>query len=243
MTNRIGLLVCVSALGMWSAGCGGPAPVAETDAGRDVGTTVDDAGIDAGQIADAGTDARAADAFTPRDTNPDGFVPGGGILTLSERCPPFTPCGGSIVGTWRYESICIEHAEALSVFPSICVPGTVIESGGGTVTGMVTATPTSIRRMIDTSTNATVLINSTCSALGCATIQSMVMSRVPGATASCTAAGTTPAQCRCAITFTTSIDETQGYTIAGNVMTTADMSRSTSASTREPGGCSTARRA
>lgn len=156
------------------------------------------------------------------DANVDAFVPGGGTITLSEGCPAFTPCGGSIVGTWQYESICIEHSEVLGAFPAICRTGTVIEEGGGTVDGTITATDSSITRTISTSTSATILINATCSALGCDSIQTMVRDMAPGSTATCAAAGTTPERCRCMITFVTTIDETQSYSITGDTMTTGD---------------------
>jgi hypothetical protein len=219
--NRIVLFVLV-AQGAAAAGCGGPAPTRTGDAGQDAFVAMADTGTDDAGAVDGGRDAGAVDAFAPVDANADAFVPGGGTITLSESCPDFVPCGGSIVGTWQYDSICIEHSEILGAFPAICATGTVIESGGGTVTGMVTATATSVTRTIDTSTDATILINATCSALGCASIQSMVESMVPGATAMCTEAGTTPERCRCMITFTTTIDDTQDYTITGNTMTTAD---------------------
>jgi hypothetical protein len=218
VTDRIGLLAFVAAaLAMSSvAGCGGPA-VSDVDAGRDAagsdtGTTLDE---DGGSL-----DARAPDAFVPPDANRDAFVPGGGTITLSEDCPDFVPCGGSIVGTWAYESICIEHSEITGAFPLICATGTVIEAGGGTVDGTITATETSITRRIDTATNATILINPTCSGLGCDNLEMMVESMVPGAMATCVEAGTTPERCRCDVTFNTTIDETQTYTITGNTMTT-----------------------
>lgn len=211
MTNvhlRIGLLSALVAI----AGCGGPSP---TDAGVDLDTPA--------EMTDAGTDAPVIPSDTPADSGVMSDTPpaGDAVITIADGCPAFSPCGGDPIGTWQYDSICIEESGIEALFAAQC-PGTEILSGTGTADGLVEITATQITRMITTSVTAQVAVGGdTCIGI-CAAIPSVVRDMVPGATATCVS-GTDGAgndTCTCDVTFGSTLDETNAYTTEGNTIVT-----------------------
>lgn len=202
------LLIALCASSLLAVGCGGSDT---TDAGPDSPTGMVDAGTDVG----AAVDAPVVDA--PRDAPDAPRTPiGPATITIQETCPAFTACGGDPVGMWTYQSICIEEAGIESLFAGTC-PGTEILSGSGSANGVVTITPTTITRMIDTDVTAQVQVGSRTCINICATIPGVVMMMVPGATASCTRGmdGMGNATCLCDVVFTSTLDESNTYEIQG----------------------------
>lgn len=217
--NKHGLWLVMASL-VW--GCGGDDP--GMDSGVDTGATVDTGGgtdtgapVDGGGT-DAGSDAAATDAPVML---PDAGTPiGEAEITLAESCPAFEACGGDILGTWNYQSICIEESEILDPINGVCA-NSIILSASGTARGVVTITPTQIQREIATSVSAVVSLGPTCTAL-CGGAAPIIMMRFPGTSATC-AVDAGDGRCHCSVIFVNELEETNGYTIeGGDTLVTTD---------------------
>ena len=138
------------ALALVLAGCDGDG---DTDAGpsADAGPGGGDAGTDGG-----GSDAGAGDAG-PFDVGSCSAAP----ASIEADCP-FTACGGTLDGSWCYESLCIDRDHLFGGFGG-CAASDVDWSGvSGTVTGRVVFDGTTVTRIATTQLSGTVGVPSSC---------------------------------------------------------------------------------
>lgn len=218
--------------------------VEDSGSGTDAGGTADAGGTDAGTT-DAGmTDAGGAtDAGT--DAGPE--VDAGpatcemGRIRIEEACSGFTACGGDLVGSWCYSEICVTKDELLGpalmneLIPEGCDGDDItIVTSSGTVTGTVdfaepgAAAPGKVTRTLASSAMGTFIVANECVLFGsCAATGGAVNGALGDmGDASCTnRPGSSPLECDCDVTFTTSVemadedyvaDETGGtFTIDG----------------------------
>jgi hypothetical protein len=195
------------------SGTGGP----DSGGGVDSGTGTDSGGggMDAGGDDDAGPDP---DAGGMTDAGVDASSPTAGAITFMEVCPPFTPCGGDLTGTWRYDGVCVTHAEVEAALTDACATATFI-SGTGSVDGTVSFDATTVMRDGTTSLSIVANIPAACTfSLPCATVvatQIETMAMVDSAT--CVDAAAPADGCDCTIMDSEVISESDPYTATGNV--------------------------
>lgn len=187
-----------------------PGPDASsTTPGPDAATT---AGSDA---AAAGPDAATAGADA---STPDGGLPAPANFTasLSNSCP-FTACGGNLLGTWDYTSLCVTSADFVSPIVGTCA-GATTKSFAGTGSGRVAFSATHVTRSVQFTGTAVIHLPASCAALGCAIAQQAIVA-LGGAFASATCADGAPNGCDCTmpVTFTNTGADT--YSVAGNRLT------------------------
>lgn len=206
LLSLVGSLALVLAVG-----CNNPSEVLDTGGGVDVGAGEDTGGELDGGARDAGSDA-PSDAGVPTDTRV-----GDAVVTFAAACPTFSSCGGDVVGTWNYTSICIENDEIVGPFQETC-PGTVLLSGSGSASGVITITDTEISRMVQTSVNVTVVLGESCTGL-CRAAAGIIESRVAGSSASCAVDGG-DSLCHCDVAFGSTVDTTDTYTLGKGILLT-----------------------
>lgn len=213
MRRELSVLAIASTL----AACGNDTP-STVDAGTDAGMVTLDGGAD-----DAGADAGATDGGSDAGTTPtDAPMSDAGsldaLISFAAECPAFSPCGGDVIGTWNYESICITNDEVTGPFEGTC-PGTELLMGSGAASGVVTLTGTEITRTVSTSVEVTIALGSSCTAL-CSAAPGIIESRLPGSTVTC-AVDSGDGRCHCDLAYGSAVDETEGYTLTKGGIVTA----------------------
>ena len=175
-------------------------------------------GSSSGSANDAGVVAAGADASS--STGPDSGAPPGAdaahaepadfTISVAASCPS-SPCGGAVLGTWDYASLCIPEAELLDPIKAFCPTATLL-SASGTGRGRVTFGALSVVRDIDWSGTGSLNVPEACSLGGCANAQAALRMVPSFATATCT--GT--ADCACTVPLSGSTLGEDAYTQAGS---------------------------
>jgi hypothetical protein len=208
----VGIIVAV--------GCGGSSSdVAATDAGSDAPTTPTDSGAtDSGTTDSGATDAKSDAPIV---------VPGTEQTVQYGSCATFTPCGGDPKGAWTYAAGgCLDAIDVAS----FCATGT-ITNPSVKVKGTVTINATTIDRLAQVTTSATVGIPKVCvdqipipafrNCPGIETALKLAPPNGPGFdTATCTSDGS--GGCSCAASNTEITKTTATYTATGNTITTGN---------------------
>ena len=196
------------------AGCGDDDGMVPGDAGsgdRDSG-----GGVDAGRIDSGGVDSGAGtDAGPGTDGGTDaGPSPTARPIEFEESCPELTPCGGDLVGAWRYDGVCVTHAEVEAELAGSC-PSASFISGSGSVDGTVVFDDTTITRDGTTIISIVVNVPATCTmGAGCTLVAAAIeaMAMVDSVTCADAADG-----CDCTIGDTEIVSDSDPYVVAGNV--------------------------
>ncbi|MEQ8277284.1 MAG: hypothetical protein RMA76_02015 [Deltaproteobacteria bacterium] len=201
---------------------------------RDAGDTARDAGeiADAGTNADAGsTDAGSTDAGAMRDGGPGASRDageardagstrdGGSVRDAGPRpvvCnPTFGPtdaCGGDPVGVWTYAAACTDqdfYADLATICPGVQVSNQLVTTGG-TVELRANGTFT---RSVTTVVTADSSWPAVCATQGCSAIQQLLT--LNGLTASCSPGG---GGCDCTISGEVGTFDNGAYTVNGSVI-------------------------
>jgi len=164
-----------------------------------------------------GNDGGGSDGPTQKSDSSTTGGPSAATVDLKESCPTFTPCGGSVEGTWDYTSGCAELD--LSQLKQAC-SGITISDTSATVTGRVVFGAGQVNRTYTATGQAKLFVPAVCAqpAGGCTVLQSEIQSG--GDTATCTDDGN--GGCNCNITSTTSDDKIDSYTVQGDTIVTGD---------------------
>ncbi|MEN9796629.1 MAG: hypothetical protein RL653_325 [Pseudomonadota bacterium] len=193
---------------------GACAAVAPVDAGTDAGTG-QDAGSDAGTAADAGQGG-AQDAGSDAGTSaPDAGVVDGGTEQLPTipvqfgSCGTLSACGGSLQGSWVYDSYCL--ADVFAPVRQLC-SSIAVTAEAGTVVGKLDFNATTVTRKLDLQISGSFLVPTTCWAGQCSMLQGLVANNFPGATCTSAAAG----GCECNVTRGYLRNDTSPYTVTGS---------------------------
>jgi hypothetical protein len=149
--------------------------------------------------------------------NPDSSNTGGpspANVDLKDSCPSFTPCGGSVEGTWDYTGGCAEID--LSQLKQAC-SGITVSDMSATVTGRVVFDAVQVVRQYTATGKAKISVPAVCAqpAGGCTVLQTEMGN---GTTCSDDGSG----GCNCNFTTTTSDDKTDTYTVQGDTVVTGD---------------------
>jgi hypothetical protein len=143
--------------------------------------------------------------------------PGGtpGTVTLADTCPTFTPCGGTLPGTWHYTNACFEKSALFpsSLFTNIgCGTPAFGALSSSTIIGSVAFATTQVTRSgtVSLTLNITTTSGGYCT---CGNLQSALAYAYSAAV--CTGTAT----CVCTVTFDGSVNDSTAYTAAGNVIT------------------------
>jgi hypothetical protein len=167
--------------------------LAAADAGTDAGVS---AGNDAGTVLDAGV----VDAGTEQ------------LPTLPVQfgsCGTLTSCGGSLVGSWVYDSYCL--ADVFAPVRQLCSSITVTAQAG-TVLGKLDFNATTVTRRLELELTGSFLVPQSCWPGQCSMLQGLVASNFPGATCMTAAAG----GCQCDVVRSYVRNDTSPYTVTGN---------------------------
>jgi len=140
--------------------------------------------------------------------------PAAANVSLADSCPSFTPCGGSVEGTWDYTGGCAEVD--LSQLKQAC-SGITVSDTSATVTARVVFAAGEVNRTYTATGKAKLNVPAVCAqpAGGCTALQAAI-----GADATCSDDGS--GGCNCNITSTASDDKTDTYTVQGNTVVTGD---------------------
>jgi hypothetical protein len=156
-------------------------------------------------------------------------------------CGKVSPCGGSIVGTWKIQDACANSASA--PLADMECSGETLQIGSLNASGTVTFNADMTYTVsVNESFSETLNTPTTCLTMGGATVSCSDLSATASAAAmgldggmtkaSCATAGS---NCACTITASNEVDnETGTYTLSGNTFTTTptgSMSSSMSSST------------
>ena len=188
-----------SGMGGTDSGGGG------TDSGG--GGTDSGGGLDAGGGTDAGMGTDAGG-------DPDAGSPTARPITFMETCPDFTACGGDLTGTWRYDGVCVTHAEVEAELQGACPTASFI-SGTGSIDGTVSFDGTNVMRDSTTTLSLVANIPMACTmGLACSLVDGVIMGMTMVDSVTCVdaAMGT---GCDCTITDTETISENDPYTVTG----------------------------
>ncbi|CAN5680801.1 hypothetical protein BH09MYX1_BH09MYX1_60630 [soil metagenome] len=194
------LLFVSSMLAVASVACsdgGGSAPLPTSDAGT---------GTDAQSTTDTGT--TPLDSGTVVTGDPTAID-----VSFAGSCPGATPCGGAVVGTWDYTSVCVN--EPFDAFKKSC-PTAKVTNEKGTVKGRVIFDGTNVKRTSTVSFSATIDVPAECSSGQCAAVEAALKG---AGTASCKASG---GGCLCDLALTDKANETNAYTVQGTQVQIAD---------------------
>ena len=217
----VGLVCALVAL----AGCGDDDGTAPVDGG---GSDIDGGGStpDAGGGIDGG--AGGEDGGTVADAGPvDAYLPPPSCtssrIRIEETCAPaFTACGGPVLGEWCYAEICIEKDELLEQalmqpgVPADCDTSDItVVSSSGSADGSLGFGPTSVRRVVTTEAIGVFHLTPDCMIVNCRAPEGALDAALNGV-GSATCTNGTPDGCDCEITFTSSIDDTNDYTVVGD---------------------------
>jgi hypothetical protein len=135
-------------------------------------------------------------------------------VQLGGTCPAFTPCGGSLSGTYDYTGGCV--ADALSSLKTAC-PTADTSKLTLKVTGSIYfLANAALHRNVTAVLGGSLTIPQACSFGQCATAQSQLTAS--GLTATCT--GTT--DCTCTVSKTDKQTSATTFTVNGNTVTTGD---------------------
>ena len=161
--------------------------------------------------------AACSSAPTSNNNNDSGTTTGGpsaANVSLADSCPSFTPCGGSVEGTWDYTGGCAEVD--LSQLKQAC-SGITVTDTSATVTARVVFAAGEVNRTYTATGKAKLNVPAVCAqpAGGCTALQSAI-----GGTATCSDDGS--GGCNCNITSTTNDDQIDSYTVQGNTVVTGD---------------------
>lgn len=138
-------------------------------------------------------------------------------ITFADTCPAFTPCGGTLTGTWFYTGICVTYAELIGQAGSAC-PSATASGGSGTASGVVYFSGSTVTRRLTGSASGTVKVPAACvGGQTCATVQSLLATL--GLSGTCATDGS--GGCDCSVTSPLNIDQTAAvYTVSGNNLIT-----------------------
>lgn len=211
------------------AGCGDDDGTVPEDSGaaEDAGSSTPDGGggIDGGSGVDAGApvDAGPVDAYLPPPSCEASRI------RIEETCAPaFAACGGPVLGAWCYAEICIEKDELLAQalmqpgVPADCDTSDItVVSSTGTVEGTLDFSATSVHRVVSTEASGVFHLTPDCMIVNCRATEGALDAALEG-TGSATCTNGTPDGCDCEITFTSSIDDTDDYTVLGDAIVFAN---------------------
>jgi hypothetical protein len=143
--------------------------------------------------------------------------PSAATVSLQDTCPDFTPCGGSVEGTWDYTGGCAELD--LSQLKQAC-SGIAVSDTSATVTARVVFAAGQVNRTYTATGKAKLNVPAVCAqpAGGCTVLPSEIQSG--GNTATCTDDGS--GGCNCNITSTTNDEKVDSYTVQGETVVTGD---------------------
>jgi hypothetical protein len=172
-------------------------------------SSIDNTGKDAGNTNN--------DSGTTNNDSGTTTGPSAATVSLESQCPSFTPCGGSVEGTWDYTGGCAELD--LSQLQQAC-SGITVSDTSATVTARVVFAAGQVHRTYTATGKATLHVPSVCAqpAGGCTVLQSEIQSG--GNTATCSDDGS--GGCNCNITATTNDDASTSYSVQGNTVVTGD---------------------
>jgi len=154
------------------------------------------------------------DGANPQNDSSTTGGPTAANIDLKDTCPSFTPCGGSVEGTWDYTGGCAELD--LSDLKQAC-SGITVSDTSATVTARVVFAAGQVTRQYTATGKAKLYVPAVCAqpAGGCATLQSEI-----GGGATCSDDGS--GGCNCNISSTTNDDKTDTYTVQGDTVVTGD---------------------
>lgn len=235
MMDRFGWTLGL-ALALAAAGCDG----GEVDVDASTGTT--DSGVSTGDAQtpepDAGTtdpDGGTTDpdsGTTDPDsgtTDPDAGPPvlscSMGTIRIAEMCPAFTACGGDEVGSWCYADVCMTKEELLGPVlmqmgvPRDCTLDEIeVRSSSGMIDGNATLTGTMLTRMVMSEATGTFYLGPGCKIFTCRATEAAINSAL-GSNGMATCRDEAPG-CECDITFNSTVNESDTYTLDGNTIVT-----------------------
>ena len=127
------------------------------------------------EIVDSGTSGAGGE---PGDAGPGGAGGGGAagtggapaIVTVSDSCSDFTPCGGDLVGAWISESVCAAPDELFARALAAC-PTATIDEASGTLTSRIEFTETTMSGSTTSTLNATATWPPECVAATCPAVE------------------------------------------------------------------------
>jgi hypothetical protein len=182
-------------------------------------------GTDAGTNADTSTNdgSNPNDGASPVDDSGVSF-PDAGIgppkvvdVTFADKCPAFSPCGGSVVGVWDYESACAEGVwdDAKKACPTLG-----ITSQSGTVQGRLLFTANTVSRSAKVSFSAKINWPAIClQGASCPAAQAALLKVFTTATCAAGPNGS----CDCNVTSSTSGSSAgTPYSVQGNQIVVND---------------------
>ena len=221
MLTRFLSITAVSSLLLVLAACGDDDGMVPIDSGSGGG---DSGGTDAGRPDAGGTDAGGGmdagggtDAGGVTDGGVDATSPTARPITFMESCPDFTPCGGDLVGTWRYDGVCVTHAEVEAALTDACASATFV-SGTGSVDGTVSFDAANVMRDGTTILSIVVNIPMSCTmGLGCGLVGMVIEGMAMVDSVTCVDAAAPANGCDCTVMDTEVISESDPYTATGNV--------------------------
>jgi hypothetical protein len=147
------------------------------------------------------------------DSGTDSGSPTAGVVEIMETCPAFTACGGDLVGTWRYERVCVTTAEVEAQLTDTCATA-VLNSGSGTVDGTVSFDGTMLVRDVVLSVSVDAFVPSSCTfGASCDEVGPLLVSVAMVDAATCTDAS---GGCNCQITTVETTSDNDPYTVTGN---------------------------
>lgn len=204
--NRFTKLLALGAALSLLAACGTP-----SSAGPDAGAA---AGADAATAAGAdgsttggqdGSTAAGADASLPPPATFD--------VTIATSCP-FAKCGGDLLGTWDYKSLCVSEAEVVAPLQTACSSATassITAQGTGRVVFQATGF---VSRKVSWSGTATVNLPASCTFGSCVTAQAALRKISGYETATCTGSS----DCACTVPISGGTDQVDAYVVAGSTV-------------------------
>jgi len=188
-----------------------------TGASGDVPDGSSDDGAQGG--GEAGPDALGADG--------GGWIPLGGQCvdlsqlprggtSVSNACSGSASCGGKPEGTWSAQSACMSGTKAFSQAYGVC-SALSLSSVPGNITGQIKLEGGVLTRDLTVTFSASLSLPNACT--GCRCTDAETQLRSTGLDASCGPvcnSGT----CSCTVNAPLHIQDSEGYTVSGNVITT-----------------------
>lgn len=198
-------------LALSALGCGEEPPRRSSDggaSGADAATLPPDAAL-----VDAGRDAAMP------DSGPRVVSCASAPVMVMPSCPAFTPCGGTLDGTYCYTGSCIEEDELLGEVAFPCARRDFTLTGfTGTVQGQIRFDGTTTSRVASTHLEGTIAVTGVCAdtRTSCSSLESGIRDRLPpGATVDCTVSGLS---CSCDLVLDGSVDGMESYTLMGSTI-------------------------
>jgi hypothetical protein len=153
---------------------------------------------------DAAGDAPASDAAAPG-------VDAGADADLARECLPFVPCGGALVGSWRFESTCDDHAVKVSGCQQL-------ELHGMQDVGTIEFFASGAYGEDDTFSEQQTDINA-CPDVTCADFQANMLQLYESQATNTTVCSPQTSPCQCEVDIVTPVHLTGAYTISGTTVT------------------------